>query len=69
MVSFREHRERGGACPEIPGTGADWPRVSAQQLLLHKQGLGILLVQDQGRSQASYKHLQTLGHDPAVSQS
>lgn len=44
VVSFRERRERGGACPEIPGTGGDWPRVSARQLLLHKQGPGILLV-------------------------
>lgn len=41
VVSFREHRERGGACREIPGTGAGWPRVSARQLLLHKQGPGI----------------------------
>lgn len=68
LVSFREHRERGGACREIPGTGADWPRVSARQLLLHKQGPGILLVQDPVRSQESSKPLQTLGYNAAASQ-
>ncbi|XP_050840055.1 serine/threonine-protein kinase PAK 3-like isoform X3 [Serinus canaria] len=37
VVSFREHRERGGACREIPGAGADWPRVAIKKMSLRGQ--------------------------------
>ncbi|XP_031953967.1 probable serine/threonine-protein kinase PIX7 isoform X3 [Corvus moneduloides] len=37
VVSFREHRERGGACREIPGTGAGWPRVAIKKMSLRGQ--------------------------------